>query len=170
MKLNFGCGHKKLSGYVNIDARPEVQPDAVVDVTDSNALDRLMLPRYGRVEEILAVHFLEHLHCDDALAFLRMCHCALRTGGKLILELPDIAKCALNLLNAAPLAMTMFGLYGDPRERGMGAAHLWGYTPDTLYSALRAAGFERDNITVTHDTRWHPVGRYNRDMRAEAVR
>jgi len=30
MKLNIGCGYKKLEGFVNIDKAVEVSPDMVV--------------------------------------------------------------------------------------------------------------------------------------------
>ena len=56
MKLNFGCGPKRVAGWVNVDKAAAFQPDQVVDLEsfpwpwpDSSA------------EEVLLNHVLEHL-------------------------------------------------------------------------------------------------------------
>jgi predicted SAM-dependent methyltransferase len=55
MKLNLGCGYNHMPGYVNIDNRPEVNPDLLCDVLGG-------LP-YGdnTVEKVFARDFLEHI-------------------------------------------------------------------------------------------------------------
>ncbi len=54
MKLNLGCGMKKLKGFVNCDISKEVKPDKVVDITKK-------LPfKNNSVEEVLMSHILEH--------------------------------------------------------------------------------------------------------------
>ncbi len=56
LKLNLGCGRRKLDGYVNIDKSPVFAPDVVLD------LEALPWPfETGSVSEILAIHVLEHL-------------------------------------------------------------------------------------------------------------
>jgi len=55
MKLNLGCGGKKLPGWVNVDSQPMEDPDAVADLTtpwpwpDSS------------VDEVFASHVIEHI-------------------------------------------------------------------------------------------------------------
>jgi SAM-dependent methyltransferase len=56
MKLNLGCGPKRMAGWVNVDKHPYAQPDQVVDLEsfpwpwpDSSA------------DQILLNHVLEHL-------------------------------------------------------------------------------------------------------------
>ncbi|MDH5492762.1 MAG: hypothetical protein OEY14_12485 [Myxococcales bacterium] len=55
-RLNLGCGSRKLPGFLNVDASPECQPDAIVD------LESLPWPfEDGSAQEILLSHVLEHL-------------------------------------------------------------------------------------------------------------
>jgi predicted SAM-dependent methyltransferase len=56
LKLNLGCGTKKMEGYVNIDIRKDVGADVVCDIGTHG------LP-YGNDEatEIIAQDFLEHI-------------------------------------------------------------------------------------------------------------
>lgn len=57
MKIQLGCGHKKMPGYVNVDASRNVNPDQVWD------LEQLPLPfSDSSVDEIVANHVLEHIH------------------------------------------------------------------------------------------------------------
>lgn len=56
MKLNLGCGYKKVPGCVNLDSDPACQPDVVWD------LEQTPLPfESDSVDEMKADHVLEHL-------------------------------------------------------------------------------------------------------------
>ena len=56
LKLNLGCGYRKLDGYVNIDKFDVVMPDLVLD------LEMMPWPfETASVAEIRLVHVLEHL-------------------------------------------------------------------------------------------------------------
>ncbi|MCC7275589.1 MAG: hypothetical protein IT561_23165 [Alphaproteobacteria bacterium] len=56
MKLNLGCGMRKLDGHLNVDASPHCEPDLLVD------LEVLPWPfETSSAEEIVMSHVLEHL-------------------------------------------------------------------------------------------------------------
>lgn len=66
MKLNMGCGHSKLEGFVNVDLFPECNPDVVCD------LEKLPWPwETGSATQVLFNHSLEHLGADSR-TFLEM--------------------------------------------------------------------------------------------------
>ena len=89
MKLNLGCGTKKMPGFVNVDGREDVQPDVVCDI--SNISDK-----FSDVDLIYASHVLEHFPFKYNQFYEHTCfdilndwHKALKTGGVLRLSVPD---------------------------------------------------------------------------------
>lgn len=56
MKLNLGCGSRKLEGFLNVDNSPHCDPDLLVD------LEQLPWPfESGSASEIVLSHVMEHL-------------------------------------------------------------------------------------------------------------
>ena len=53
VKLNLGCGDRKIHGFVNVDARDDTNPDFVYDVTKIHE-------KFENVDLIYACHVLEH--------------------------------------------------------------------------------------------------------------
>ena len=56
MKLNLGCGNKKMEGYVNIDSVRDVNPDRLIDLEKG-----LKAFKGNSVDEIYTSHTLEHI-------------------------------------------------------------------------------------------------------------
>jgi len=56
VKLNLGCGNKKLKGYINCDISQRVNPDKIIN------LEKELPLKDNSVDEIIAEHVLEHVN------------------------------------------------------------------------------------------------------------
>jgi SAM-dependent methyltransferase len=164
MKLNIGCGGRRIPGYTGVDA---VQRPAAEIIARADAIPLAD----GSVEEIMAIHLIEHVHVWEAPDLLREWFRLLIPGGLLVLELPDLMKFCRNIVEGYTLAgkhpdqAGLWGAYGDPRERDPYMGHKWGWTFKSLRPVVAEVGF----INITErPTQWHPVGRDRRDFRLEA--
>jgi SAM-dependent methyltransferase len=85
LRLNLGCGHNKLPGYVNVDKSPVCAPDAVVD------LEVFPWPfPDGAAEEVVLRHVLEHLGAAPA-TYLRIVQELYRVcapGARIVVTVP----------------------------------------------------------------------------------
>jgi predicted SAM-dependent methyltransferase len=154
VRLHLGCGNKILRGYRNLDAFGN--PDEYADITDL---------KYENVDEIMAIHVFEHFWPEDALKILGNWHKALKAGGKLILEMPDLQKILEHF--KAPelnLTLTMFALYGGDRERRIENLHKWAWTFNSLKPLFEQAGF-KDVVEKTAQYHWP-----TRDFRIEGTK
>lgn len=164
MKLNIGCGGKRIPGYTGIDAvqRPAVD---IIANADNIPLDN------GVAEEIMAIHLIEHFYAWEVPGVLREWYRLLQPGGKLVLELPDIVKCCQNLVDNVLKGgkhldqLSYWGLYGDPRLKDPYMTHRWGWTFQSLGQVLCDVGYV--NI-IELPTMFHPAGKEHRDFRVEA--
>jgi predicted SAM-dependent methyltransferase len=165
MKLNVGCGGRRIAGYTGVDAVAERSAAEIIARADA-----IPLPD-GSVEEIMAIHLIEHVHPWEAPDLLREWFRLLMPGGLLVLELPDLMKFCRNIVEGYTLAgkhpdqAGLWGAYGDPRFRDPFMAHKWGYTFKSLRPVVAEAGF---TAITEQPTQWHPVGRDRRDFRLEA--
>ena len=139
LRVNIGCGHVPIDGYVNVDMRDLPGVDVVADVGD--------LPfETGSVDEVFSSHVLEHFPEEQLRrALLPHWHNVLAPGGKLRAIVPD---------GEAMLAQYAEGNYPfeEFREVLFGAQEYEGdfhfnlLTPDSLRKLLTEAGFS--NIEV----------------------
>lgn len=170
MRLNLGCGRTPRDGWYNIDIQSNPMakraPDLLCDVTKG-----IPLPD-GCAVEVEAIHLWEHIYrwdCDSVIVeWARL----LRSGGKLVLEMPDLIKCCRNILEGKegkkhPDQLGMWGLYGDPRDKDQFMCHRWAWTFRTLAPFLTAAGFVEIVETIPQH---HRVGALIRDFRIEAIK
>lgn len=95
IKLNLGCGPMHLDGYINIDGDPRACADFYLDFSELE--DTFSA---GSSSEILMIHSLSYLNLWQARNFFGVAHRLLMPGGKLIIELPSIEKCADHLIKS----------------------------------------------------------------------
>ena len=78
-----------LPGYLKLDGDEKHNPDILGTVPPypKEVWDR------GPYEEIMAIHVFEHFYPTDAETFLLETYQLLTNGGKIILEMPNLAYC-----------------------------------------------------------------------------
>ena len=84
IKLNLGCGLRKIDGYINIDNLYEVNPDVVWNVLDGF--------KYAdsSVDEVRAFDFLEHIPIGKTVKVVEEIYRVLKPGGKFESFTPDV--------------------------------------------------------------------------------
>ena len=138
MKLNIGSGPQKLSGYVNVDIRKELNPDVVCDIKYLEPFED------NSVDEIKAHHVLEHFQQWLTRIVLRKWCEKLKPDGLISIEVPDMKEICravheCNYDNINELNARFRDIYG-------GQDHPWnyhctGFTQETLTKHLESCGF-----------------------------
>src|SRR5262245_6576322 len=135
LRLNLGCGHIPLAGYLNVDRRALPGVYIVAEIED--------LP-FGpaEVDEILSSHLLEHFPEEQLhRQLLPYLIGLLRPGGEFRAVVPDAQAMIQNYANGSYP-------FGSLREVTFGAQDYDGdfhynmFTPQSLTEALQAAGLK----------------------------
>lgn len=151
MKLNLGCGSKKVEGFIGVDIKAS---DVVADIRKLPFDD-------DSADEIMAIHVCEHLYVHEIVGVLAEWRRVLEPEGILAVELPCLDKVLEHFRRGSPENMTLWPLYGDPNTHkdGEPALHKWCWSTEQFYRVLKAAGFDDIREEVPH---YHVP---NRDMR-----
>lgn len=171
MKINIGAGKQTWHDFFCVDAEPHPKATRPLDLIyffefkGEKLVKPLPLPDECATE-VHNYHFIEHVYAWEAPAVIKEFHRLLKPGGKLVLECPDIIKCAWNLIRGEKDQMCMWGLYGDWGHKNPLMMHKHGYSPDSMTKLLTRSGFQSIKICnpKTHG------GRVKRDMRIEAIK
>jgi len=132
MKLNMGCGEydkRSGEGWVNVDVRPEVNPDVVWD------LEKTPYPWPDEsAEEILLKDVLEHLSWRVTESVLRECFRILKRGGRIYIQCPDMEDIARRVILDPDFH------FGE--LRGWRAVSFWVYGRQDPWGGVHKAGFQ----------------------------
>lgn len=134
IRLHLGSDKKRIPGFVNVDIRPEVNPDIVANV--------LKLPqvRADSVAEIYYCHGLEHLKYRDVPIALREWKRILVPGGILRLSIPDMSILCWMVSQANVPLKTVRGAISGGQEYDDNIHYsVWDF--DTLHETLQQGGF-----------------------------
>lgn len=165
MRLNIGCGRMVLDGYVNVDMvrSPKAPRDPEHVGVDMRLVHDYFPAR--TFDEVLALHVIEHVYRWEVPGMVKGWRAVMKPGALLIIEAPDVVKCARNLLAGATDQLCMWGFYGDPSHEDEFMCHRWGWTSATLAPVLASCGF--GNMRLDLPPRFHGA-RVSRDFRIEA--
>jgi predicted SAM-dependent methyltransferase len=156
MKIHLGCGERYFKGYLNVDYPPSEHTVQATTVADEYADLKELSYAHGTIAEVRLHHVFEHFPRPTAFALLANWNRWLQIGGVLRIEVPDLAKCAKDILN--PLNrhkfVTIRHLFGSHEAHW--AIHCEGWTQNTLKKVLASFGFsefkfKRNSWRGTHN-------------------
>jgi predicted SAM-dependent methyltransferase len=144
VRLHLGCGEQRLPGYINIDFSPASHTAQKNSGADCFADITTLSFSLGSIDEVRLHHVFEHFDRIMALALLCTWHRWLKQGGSLILETPDMHKCAQLLANPTlsykdkeVVARHLFGSH-----EASWALHKDGWYKEKFETVLQLLGFQ----------------------------
>jgi hypothetical protein len=139
IRLNLGCGAKKLEGWINIDAVESCKPDLIHDLSKPLPFGDLT------VDEVAAKDLLEHF---DKYARYKLFYDwarVLKINGKIHLEVPNVKKIVYRYFKLPfdNFLDLMFGenLLESRIYLGHFGNHKWGYSTNSLKVFVSQFGF-----------------------------
>lgn len=166
LRVEIGSGAFPSPGYVHVDANRSARHVEHIATASS-------LPfADGTVEELLAIHILEHVHASALLPTLREWRRVLRPGGFAQIHVPDAATVFAAFLDSPPehkwtvmipiFGMTSHARYGQPDGVDLERHHVV-YDFALLERVLLDAGFDRvedvsTQVTDRHSEKWRDDG------------
>jgi len=168
VRLNLGCGNKKLPGYVNVDKSPVCEPDAVVD------LESFPWPfDDGVAEEVVLRHVLEHLGAapDTYLGVIRELYRICAPDARVVITVPhprhdDFLSDPTHVRPVTPEGLELFSQAKNREWAKKGVAN----TPLGLYVGV---DFEIRSVNMRPDEPWRTelqAGRLSSQDLARAMR
>jgi len=134
MKLNLGCGTKKLPDFINIDIRPEVNPNTVDDICKLTTIEN------NSADLIYACHVLEHISFTQIRQVLLRWYDILKLDGILRLSVPDIDAVFAHYFYWKDLKLLRGFLWGGQDTEYNYHKSGWDYK--TIKEQLEDIGFE----------------------------
>lgn len=168
MKLNLGCGSKKLPGWVNVDQFAGCQPDQVVD------LEQVPWPwPESSVDEIQMIHVLEHLGktSDSFLAIIKELWRVCKHDARIFIEVPHPRHDSFlaDPTHVRPITITGMGMFSQATNRQWQAE---GYA-NTPLGLILGIDLVLEKSEIKLDRHWEQrlkKGEVSKAVLADAVR
>ena len=142
MKYHLGCGGNYFQGYINVDFP---QSEHTIATVKADIYSSLLDLKYEPCEEIRSHHVFEHFNYVESFALLVKWTRALKMGGILRIDLPDMEALSLALAHAATdqnslrIFRCMRMIYGSHEAEW--AYHVTGWTQTSLSYILEELGY-----------------------------
>ena len=133
-KLHLGCGNKKIHGFINVDARKDIDPDLVDDIFKLNSVP------HESVDLIYACHCLEHCSRHMYPEVLSRWYDILKVGGVLRVAVPDIEAIFSSYFYHRDLENLIGHIWGG--QKNDYDYHHIGWDFESLKNSLKIAGFK----------------------------
>ncbi len=168
IRLNLGS-NQRLSGYINIGL--SIEGGGVSDANSNiRSLDQF---DDNCVDEIIAIHAIQHCWRWEIVDILREWVRVLKPGGKLVLECPNLLSAGEALLqnraeasdSAQNSDKAAWRFYGDPSSESPRESFRWLYTPQSLAQIMLSIGLQDLEQTPPRFGAGHPA-----DMRIEGTK
>jgi GT2 family glycosyltransferase/predicted SAM-dependent methyltransferase len=147
MKVNLGCGHSYIEGWINVDANPDVRADVYLDAFE------FVRDHGPEVDELYMGHFMEHLLPATAAALLSLIGDRLPEGAVVSAVVPDMhaifAAYDAGEISNAELNERFIYSYSQPSR------HVWCYDGEALRRVFEDAGFLE--VELIDPLVWEPV-------------
>lgn len=138
LKLNLGCGHDYIQGWVNVDAVEDVKPDVILDLRSE------WLWQTASVEEVLVKDILEHFTWEDLQGVMRELARVTKPGAKVTVRVPNLDK-IFTQFDHDPAVRNLF-IYGATHATGVFGAHKIGFTPHSIVMLFIKYGFSLKSL------------------------
>jgi len=157
MKLNLGCGHKYIEGWINVDGPKKdlCYDDLKADVYAN--IESLEYPD-NSVDEILMEAVFEHFPRHVAIMQLRKFYKWLKPGGKITILVPDFWG-----------TVKMLEKSKSPQEKQFWFRHLFG-PQDTLKFGIHYDAFDLDKLKYMFSVVGLTIWRYEIIKRWPSIR
>jgi len=167
LRVEIGSGAFPSAGYVHVDAdRMARHVEHIASASSLPFAD-------NTVEELLAIHILEHVHASALLQTLREWRRVVRPGGFAQIHVPDAATVFAAYLDSPPenkwtvmipiFGMTSHARFGQPGARDLERHHVI-YDFPLLERVLLDAGFDQVEDVSTEVTDRHTEGWRDEDL------
>ena len=157
-KAHLGCGDVYLISYTNVDM--PLEANAMSDyhkmkVDERAYLHDLNIFEDSSVDVIEMYHVFEHIPPWRISETMQEILRVLKPGGELVMECPDIFKCAMHyLIDSSNHKISTMGFYGDSKYELESNMHYAGYSQETLFELLNSYGFDKSLIFTIPARRW----------------
>lgn len=153
-KLHLGCYNKKIYGFINIDIRPEVNPDILDDCAKLSKIEN------ESIDLIYTSHTMEHFYREESLQALKRYYEVLKKGGEIYISVPDLDKVFRHYILHQDLRLLQNFLYGS--QKHIADFHYTGWNFTTLKEDLESVGFTNVELYDTWKTEWSHVDDYSK--------